>query len=87
MSVFQSRNPSHFESINKGISQYKDKTDYSASKDQIDFAGFGSNNDISVLQRTMDMLENQKSDEVLGKRMNIAEAGYNSLAKPKPFGN
>ena len=49
MSVFQSRNPSHFESINKGISQYKDKTDYSASKDQIDFAGFGSNNDISVL--------------------------------------
>lgn len=88
MSAFQSRNPSHFESINKGMSQYKDRTDYSASKDQIDFGGFGSN-DISVLQRTMDMLENQKSDDGLGKRMNIAEGSYNinSLAKPKPFGN
>ena len=56
------------------LSQYKDKNDYSVSKDQVEFGGFGSN-DISVLQRTMDMLENQKSDEGLGKRMNIAEGG------------
>ena len=58
------------------------------SKDQVDFGGFGSN-DISVLQRTMDMLENQKSDELLGlgNRMNIAEGGFNSLAKPKQSSN
>ena len=66
------------------ISQYKDKTDHSISKDHVDFGDFGSN-DISVLQRTMDMLENQKSNDGLGKRINIAEGGYNSLAKPKPI--
>ena len=33
------------------------------------------------------MLENQKSDEALGPRMNIAEDGFDPLAKPKARSN
>jgi hypothetical protein len=57
----------------------------------MEFGGFGSN-DISVLQRTMDMLEHEKSNQHSTtdgfdslRPMNIAEG--DSLAKPRKLRN